>query len=326
MGLTMELRHLRYFLVVSETENIRMAASKLFITQPAISRQISDLEDELGVKLFDRLPRGIRLNPIGKMYQRKVRDILQKLDGANVQAKQMANGSIGHLRLGFIEVSGWKGCVPETINHFNIQYPQVTVELTTNNTPQLLQQLSNEQLDGVFIYIFDKLEEQFSAISIRTDSMVLAYPASWSEKLDRHVTVDQLNELPFISFPREVFPRYHDELMAQYAKIGFHPQISQLAHNESAILSMVSAGIGVALVNSSNLDRPAPKVHYISLEGLSMSLPLCFVWSTSNSSNVLELFHREVRYYLDEEQDPAIDTPKSSILKNKSIEIFHQGT
>src|ERR1700687_1582354 len=108
----MELRHLRYFIAIGEEQHYGRAARRLRVAQPALSRQIQDLEKELGFALFDRLPRGVKLNSAGKLFLEDARGILQEISEAVLRAGRVARGHSGTLRVGFTENSCWRGVVP----------------------------------------------------------------------------------------------------------------------------------------------------------------------------------------------------------------------
>lgn len=109
----MELRHLRYFVAVGEEQHYGRGAQRLRVAQPALSRQIQDLEEEVGFKLFDRLSRGVKLSTAGKLFLEEARRILQQVDEATKRAKRVASGQSGTLRVGFIESMSWHGVVPD---------------------------------------------------------------------------------------------------------------------------------------------------------------------------------------------------------------------
>jgi DNA-binding transcriptional LysR family regulator len=111
----MELRHLRYFLMIAETGNVRRASENLHVTQPAVSRQLHDLESELGVELFERLPRGLRLNAAGHSYRADVSRLLALLASAGERARRVAAGEAGLLKMGYVEITAWEGIVPDVL-------------------------------------------------------------------------------------------------------------------------------------------------------------------------------------------------------------------
>ena len=111
----MELRHLRYFVAVGEEQHYGRAARSLRVAQPALSRQIQDLEEEIGFKLFDRLPRGVQISAAGKLFLEDARRILQQVNEATTRAGRAARGQSGTLRVGFPESASWHGVVPDSI-------------------------------------------------------------------------------------------------------------------------------------------------------------------------------------------------------------------
>src|SRR4051812_19912794 len=125
----MELRHFRYFLAVAEELNFHRAARRLHLAQPALSRQIQDLEEELGARLFDRLPRGVQLTKAGEAYVEHVRKILSDVDEANAHIKQVQQGEVGTLRIGFNDVASSDPSFAESIRRFRSRYPKVRIDL-----------------------------------------------------------------------------------------------------------------------------------------------------------------------------------------------------
>src|SRR5438093_7383789 len=114
----MELRHLRYFVAVGEDQHYGRAAQRLRVAQPALSRQIQDLEEEIGFKLFDRLSRGVKLSAAGRSLLEDARRILDEVNDATARAKRVAAGQSGVLRLGFVESISWHGVVPDSFRRF----------------------------------------------------------------------------------------------------------------------------------------------------------------------------------------------------------------
>src|SRR5579862_8592395 len=125
----MELRHLRYFVAVGEDQHYGRAAERLGIAQPALSRQIQDLERELGFTLFERLPRGVRLSAAGKLFLSDARRLLQDIVEAKRRAERVASGKAGTLRVGFVEMLSWHGVVPDTFRRFRRRHPDTELDL-----------------------------------------------------------------------------------------------------------------------------------------------------------------------------------------------------
>ena len=148
----MELRHLRYFVGVGEEQHYGRAAKRLGIAQPALSRQIQDLERELGFALFDRLPRGVKLSAAGKLFLDDARRILQHVDEARVRAERVASGKAGTLRMGFVESISWHGVVPDSFRRFRLRQPDAELELHPMLSAQQAEAVRSGKLDAGFIF------------------------------------------------------------------------------------------------------------------------------------------------------------------------------
>jgi DNA-binding transcriptional LysR family regulator len=296
----MELRHLRYFLMIAQTENVRRAARNLHITQPAITRQLRDLEEELGIDLFERLPRGLKLSAAGRTYQEDVARIMIAIDQARERAIRVAAGEQGLLRIGYLEISAWKGVVPETFQHYTRKHPAMRVKLVPGNTARQYELLRNGEIDGGFVYPFADLPDGCEAVTVRECNIVLAIPASWSNRFCAPVKARSLDALPFIGFHREEHPAYYDHLMATCGAAGITLKIVQLARDEGAVLSLVCAGIGVAIVNDANRDRAPAGVRFLPLADCSLPLKLHFAWRSDNRNPALPAFVRMIREHGDQ--------------------------
>ena len=286
----MELRHLRYFVAVAEHASVRGASEQLHVTQPAISRQIQDLEETLGVALFERTPRGLKLTLAGDAYLREARGILQQVEQAARVAQRVAAGVSGHVRMGFVENAVWGGLVPNALQAFQQKAPQVGIELTPMNTPEQLDAIDAGQLDGGFIYHFGALPEQFASLPLLENGVVLAAPASWSFGRRKTVRAAQLAGKPFITFPRHVYPAYYDRLIGACERAGLTLDVVQEVSTEAAILSLVSAGVGAAIANSANRERPPALVQFLTLSDLSIVLPLHFAYHEQHRNPALAQF------------------------------------
>lgn len=286
----MELRHLRYFTAVAELRSVRAASEQLHVTQPAISRQIQDLEESIGAALFERTPRGLRLTPAGQAYLEATREILARVDAANRLARRIAEGVQGHLRIGFVENAAWSGVVSDALHAFEQAAPHIALELMPMNTPEQLEAISAGRLDGGFCYRFGTLPEGIASVRILEQNVVLAVPAAWPLASQASVAAADLAGKPFIAFPRRVYPAYYDHLLSVCAAAGLTLDIRQEASTGTAILSLVSAGMGAAIVNAANRDRPPARVRFVALRDLSVPLPLEFCFAAAETNAALKRF------------------------------------
>ena len=148
----MELRHLRYFVAVGEEEHFGRAAQRLRVAQPALSRQIQDLEREIGFQLFDRLSRGVKISSAGKLFLEDARRILEQLNAATERAQRVARGQSGTLRVGFTENASWRGVVPDSLRLFRERYPDAELQLNPLPSLQQLEAVRSGRLDAGFMF------------------------------------------------------------------------------------------------------------------------------------------------------------------------------
>lgn len=286
----MELRHLRYFIAVAEHENVRIAAERVHITQPAMSRQIQDLEAELQVSLFHRGARGLKLTAAGEVFLRGAVAVLEQVDASSRLARLVAAGLNGQLSIGFTENAGWSGIIPDTFGEFQRSTPDVRLELTPSYTLDQQQKIRGGALDGGFVYQFEALPPDFDGIALMEHRIVLAVPTSWGYAAGVPVPARSLARRPFVMCTRAVYPAYYDRVLAACQAAGITLDIRQEAASETSILSLVAAGIGAALVNSANAGRPTPQIQYLELADLALPLPLMFIHLRDNANPSLPHF------------------------------------
>src|ERR1700741_3669684 len=162
----MELRHLRYFVAVGEEQHYGRASRRLRVAQPALSRQIQDLEEEVGFKLFDRLPRGVRLSAAGKLFLEDARRILQQVSEAAARAARVARGQSGTLRVGFTENASWRGVVPDSFRRFRERQPDAELQLTPSTSLEQIEALRSGRLDAGYAFNMPKTDAELEYIPV----------------------------------------------------------------------------------------------------------------------------------------------------------------
>ncbi|PNI00321.1 LysR family transcriptional regulator [Vibrio diazotrophicus] len=286
----MELRHLKYFLAVAETQNIRLAAQRVHVTQPAISRKIKELETELGIQLFDRLPKGLRLNRAGKIYQKQLGAVIRQIDDANEHVRQFTHTEHGSLALGAHDFVLWEGQINQCISQFRHDNHHVELEVYSDTPMVLLKRLELDQIDGAFLYHFSDLPSDYSVHPIAQDKLVLAYPSNWGKTFSPKTSIEELNLLPSVRLPRSVDPYYYDWLEVLFQEIDWTPEVTQWAHGESTMLGLVAAGNGVAIVNERHFTRPSNMLCSTPLDVLPHTSPLSFVYKNTSDNPALMEF------------------------------------
>src|SRR5260370_26087518 len=172
----MELRHLRYFVAIGEEQHYGRAARRLRVAQPALSRQIQDLEQELGFKLFERLPRGVKLSAAGKLFLEDSRRILQEVSEAAVRAGRVARGLSGTLRVGFTENASWRGVVPDSFRRFREQQPDAELQLQPAASLEQLEAIRSVRLYGGFVNFIPKSDPELNQLLVAIQHVELAVP------------------------------------------------------------------------------------------------------------------------------------------------------
>jgi len=172
----MELRHLRYFVAVGEEQHYGRAALRLRVVQPALSRQIQDLEEEVGFKLFERLPRGVKLSPAGKLFLKDARRILQDVNEAAARAARVARGQSGTLRVGFSENASWRGVVPESFRRFREIQPDAELQLQPLPSLEQLEAIRSGRLDAGFVLDMPKADPELERLRVAIQRIELAVP------------------------------------------------------------------------------------------------------------------------------------------------------
>ena len=292
----MELRHLRYFVAIGEVQHYGRAARSLRIAQPALSRQIQDLEEELGFKLFERLPRGVKLSAAGKLFLEDARRILQEVNEAAMRAAQVARGLSGTLRVGFSENASWRGVVPDSFRRFREQQPDAKLQLQPAASLAQLEAIRSGRLDAGFVNFMPKADPELDQLTVAYQHVELALPKRHPLAKLTKLRLRDLVDAAFVWFPRWASPAIYDQMMEACYRGGLKsPRIVQEGNNEATILSLVSTGLGVGWVLGTARWRCPESVVILSVVDLDMPLTLALAWRRDNASPLLANFIAEVR-------------------------------
>jgi DNA-binding transcriptional LysR family regulator len=287
----MELRHLRYFVAVGEEQHYGRAARRLRVAQPALSRQIQDLEEELGFKLFERLPRGVKLNAAGALFLEDARRILRELSEASARAGRVAQGLAGTIRIGFTENASWRGVVPESFRRFREQQPDAELQLQPEASLAQLEAIRSGRLDAGFVNFMPKSDPELDQLLVARQHVELAVPKEHPLTKLRKVRLRDLKDAPFVWFPRRANPAFYDQMMLKCYRGGLKtPRIVQEGLNEATILSLVSTGLGVGWVLGTARWRCPESVVVLPVMDLKMPLTLALAWRRDNTSPLLASF------------------------------------
>ena len=292
----MELRHLRYFVAIGEEQHYGRAARRLRVAQPALSRQVQNLEEELGFKLFERLPRGVKLSPAGTQFLVDARRILQEVGDAAARAGRVANGRSGTLRVGFSENSSWRGVVPDSFRRFREQHSDADLQLQPEASVAQLEAIRSGRLDAGFVNFMPKSDAELDQCLVARQHVELAVPKGHPLARRRTLRLRDLSDAPFVWFPRRASPALYDDIMRQCYRGGLKfPRIVQEGINEATILSLVSNGLGVGWVLATARWRCPESVAVRPVVDMNVRLTLALVWRKENTSPLLASFIADVQ-------------------------------
>ncbi len=247
----MELRHLRYFVAVAEEENITHAAIRLHVSQPPLSRQIRDLEAELGVQLFARTPRSVRLTEAGKVFYREAQAVLLRAAEAVAAVKAVAGGDAGELHIGYAP-SLTVELLPKALRRFQETSPGVKIALHDLSTEQMLAGLREGSLDAALMVKTSSAALrglQFRNL-VTHHVCVAAHPTHPLAK-QRKVPLAELAAERLIGYSLAEYPEYHEFLNRLFAGVKRRPQIAEEHDSVSSLIAAVESGRGVAIVTES---------------------------------------------------------------------------
>ena len=286
----MELRHLRYFVAVAEELHFGRAAKRLCITQQPLSRQIKDLEEELGVELFYRTKRTVRLTEVGEIFLVETIKILQQADYAVELVKQASQGKIGRITVGFTG-SALNIVLPAAVRQFKQLYPQVDLTLKRMQTPEQVEALNNGQIDLGLLH--PPIEDNTLILeTIYREQLVVALPDNHPLAKDASVPISlkQLANESFIIFPRHIGSVLYDRIITLCQQASFSPNIIQEAIPQQTILGLVAAEIGVSLIHSSVRTLGRIGVVFKDLIEPTPILETAVAWNPNTTNLVLPSF------------------------------------
>ncbi len=252
--MSIELRHLRYFLAVADTLHFGQAAERLGMSQPPLSQQIRQLEDLIGARLFVRSHRRVQLTPAGELLQERARAIVQQVETAVDEVQRAQRGEQGELRIGLTRATPLSPQIPRSILQYRQRYPQVRLQLSEMNTLQQIDALLDGSLD-VGIIRKRALPPELVAHSLFVDPLALIvhadHPALRRLSKQGTLSLRDFAQEPFVAFRRSAGAGIHDHMIALCAAAGFTPRIVQEAGEASTLISLAAAGLGAAILPSS---------------------------------------------------------------------------
>ena len=291
----MELRHLRYFVAAAEAENVSRAALKLHVSQPALSRQIRDLEQELGFSLFERSAKSVRLTEAGKTFLTEARGVLQRAEEAVNRARALANGEHAQLHLGYAP-SPTARILPTILRSFQSQFPKVRVKLHDLSTEEMLAGIREGKLElAILVRPARSTLRGLRFEELARDTMCLAVPPDHALARRRFATLAQVAQERLVAFSRTDFPEYHEYLETLFAPTKSEPRIAEEHDGAASLIAAVEAGIGVAIVPESFACFTGPRLKLIPLSPMPEPIVIGGAWPKGGLSQTAENFWKTAK-------------------------------
>jgi DNA-binding transcriptional LysR family regulator len=264
----MELRHLKYFLKLAEELSFVRAADKLFISQPPLSRQIKELETEIGAQLFERNNKRVILTDAGKYYQKEILQLVQYLERINLTAKKIAQNKSGEFRIAYVS-STFSGDISKLIQFLSEKYPFVNFRLYESPTVKQIAALEAGKIDLGIIRAplhSPKIESQLWF----KDSFSLVFNRN-KYNIAAEDELEKLKEATFVFFNKDYAPYFYDVLLQICTQYGFEPKVVHESNNISSIIQLVKNGLGISIVPTAIMkSHNYPELEYVELKKVNL--------------------------------------------------------
>ena len=282
----MELRHLRYFVAVAEDLNFTKAAAKLHLAQPSLTRQIHNLEEEIGVRLLSRTKSHVALTEEGRSFLVDARRILALATESILAVQRLGRGETGQLNIAYLSNFDFE-LLPETLAAFRQTFPHVALNLFDMTPAEQVRALEARKIDLGFVGLPPPAgARQLTWESIARQRTIVVLPVKHPLARKRQIKLTDLKTMFFVGLSEKTHPGFRDWLNATCQQAGFAPRILQDAELEPALMTFVAEGLGVSLAREHIKKLPHPGVALRPLTPAVKS-DYCIAWNRDNDSKAL---------------------------------------
>lgn len=286
------LRQIRYFVAVAEELHFTRAAARLHVAQPALSRQIRQLESSLGAQLLERTQRSVRLTPAGRLYLDRALRILEDIEKAGTDVRRANAGEAGRLSIGFIHSSTYS-VLPVILEHYCAKYPDVELVLNEYTIWDQIDAL-NENIIDVAVLRPPVDDPRLETMIIRDEPFLIVTPDTHPLASRKTASISALRGVDWVFFSQKQSPLFHSRIIAMCERAGFAPQVRQYATQIHTVLGLVRAGIGVAVIPSVARNLNVPGVHFLEIEERPAPVQVALAWRANDKSPIVTGFRNVV--------------------------------
>lgn len=292
----MDFRHLKYFITVAEELNIGRAAARLHISQPPLTRQIQQLEEQLGVQLFVRTPKGVELTQAGALFLDEARNISTLLELAIERTKRAGQGKLGRLDIGIFGTSVL-GAIPQILQRFRDEHPDVRVVLHTMSKHEQLAALRQRRITIGFNRMLTPQPDICTELIIQ-EPLFLAVNETHPLRQRPDLSFGDLAGWPLVLFAAGTHPNFVDRVIELAKTHRFTPEISQIVGDAIAAVALVAGGFGITLLPQSATALSLPGVEFLPFaHPCAATIDLSCQYRHGDESPILQAFLRVVEEF-----------------------------
>ncbi len=289
----MEFRQLRYFVAVAELGNIGLAAQRLNVSQPPVSRQIQALEHELGAALLIRNPRGVELTEAGRVFKAEADRILAQAERAKERSLDAHMGQIGRLDVAFFGSPVYRA-VPMALRAFRRGHPRTEVRLSRMGKAEQVEALLDNRIHIGFGRYFNEVPGVTTEL-LSEEPLFAALPDDSKLSREPEVHMADLTALPAVLFPSGDRPSFADEVLGAFRQSGLEVAIDSFAADSASALAQLSSGSGFCIVPASVATLRVPTIAFVPIVDCPITAPVSCIYASDNHAPILTEFLASLR-------------------------------
>ncbi|MEH6443461.1 MAG: LysR family transcriptional regulator [Oceanospirillaceae bacterium] len=283
-----ELRHIKYFTALAEQLHFRRTAEHLNVAQPALSRTIQHLESEIGVLLFERTNRSVKLTEAGQVFLEGCKGLINSMEAAIENTRRVSYGELGTLRIGYTDFA-IAGVLPQLLKDFRLAHSGIVLQPSHGVTTNQLEMLAASQLDIGFIT--GKVQHSgFDSCPVQSESFICLVYETHPLANRKSIKLAELAGEDFILGPIKDWRYYYDYLIPLCREAGFTPNVVQEAFNSAGILGLVACGMGVTILTESIYNHGSKGIVSLKIEGIKDQLVTSAIWQPAGSTGPKNTF------------------------------------
>lgn len=287
--MTLDLRLLVAFIAVAETENVGQAALRLHISQSPLSRQIIQLEDQLGLQLFERTRQRMRLTDEGRLFLSEARSLVEHASSVAAAARTIAQGQTGHIAVGYVEGAMHSNLLPNALADLQAGHPSATFDIHPMNSAQQVEALRGRAIDLGLVYAVAESPD-IASMPVSSEALLLVLAKDHPLATQAHIAAEALNGQRWVSLAQSLNPAARRRFLEHCAASGFAPDIQAEANDLLGVMRLVAAGLGITVIQASLRDCMSGKVVFRELPWFPVRIDIHAIWRKDDPKPLIANF------------------------------------